>query len=303
MPGRPLSGEPRATCSDCVMCRKLEPETPSDSYFKPGVKCCGFQPTIPNFLAGAILLDASPEFSRGKEQFERAAERAVVTPLGISAPPHYNWIHDIKAFGRSELLLCPYYRDEQGGQCSIWQHRNARCATWFCKFERGRAGFELWQSMERLLTAVEEFMARHCALRLETQPDQDAATDEAWGPWAGRAREFYMECHRLVAALSWEQVAALGGERVAVAVSAVADAVRILDHPVEPSKLRAGDYRTEPLGEGRLRVWGYSKYDPVDLSAEEATALALAAQNPGGEITFPRQLLRKLLDMKILVNF
>lgn len=299
--GTRLLSEPRATCSDCVMCRRMEPETPSDSRFQPGLKCCTYMPELPNYLVGAILLDDSLEFAAGRAQFERKALRATITPLGVTPPDVYHLLYKMRTFGKSEVLLCPYYRDERGGECSIWKYRTARCATWFCKFERGRTGFELWQAVDHLLTAIEHSLAMRFAWRLGARPDRDASSQEAWGDWAGRARDFYSECFRQVQVLDWETVLTFAGEPAQSYARKAHRALRILNEVQLPQWVKKGTYQSEPLPGGGMRIWAYSKHDPVDISREAAETLEVVEREPVSETGLDPALVLKLLDMHVLI--
>src|SRR5689334_22795067 len=58
---QPAIEETRATCGSCAMCAKPDqPVLPGADYFIEGAKCCTYEPTLPNFLAGAILADDDP---------------------------------------------------------------------------------------------------------------------------------------------------------------------------------------------------------------------------------------------------
>ena len=67
---RPPIVETRATCSDCAMCDKAGPAEAvapvGGGFFRPEVKCCSYHPTLPNFLAGAALQDASSGGAEGR---------------------------------------------------------------------------------------------------------------------------------------------------------------------------------------------------------------------------------------------
>lgn len=57
--GGPIPAETRATCDRCVML-PTEGSAPDAVFFSPITKCCTYQPTIPNFLAGRIWADGRP---------------------------------------------------------------------------------------------------------------------------------------------------------------------------------------------------------------------------------------------------
>src|SRR4051812_31514765 len=65
---RPAIRESRATCSDCAMCSKGGSPAPGVLSFRPDTKCCTYEPTLPNFLVGAILADTSPEMAEGRRR-------------------------------------------------------------------------------------------------------------------------------------------------------------------------------------------------------------------------------------------
>jgi len=78
--------ETRATCDDCAMCDKSgkpssEGEGLETAFFQPDLKCCTYHPTLPNYLVGAVLSDASPELDGGKRRIRgKIAARIGVTP-------------------------------------------------------------------------------------------------------------------------------------------------------------------------------------------------------------------------------
>src|SRR5688572_25688607 len=122
VPG-PLPDETRATCSDCAMCSENE-AIPFDAR----TKCCTYVPSIPNFLVGKILENKIAVF-------ESNLNLAQVCPQGVWPNEEFTKEYHPASplFGRNLDWRCPYYLHEQDGLCGIWQHRNARCATWFCK--------------------------------------------------------------------------------------------------------------------------------------------------------------------------
>src|SRR5689334_16917323 len=78
---RPSVPESRATCDDCAMCHKGGASAGPVVHFEPDVKCCTYQPALPNFLVGAILADDTGELEEGKRRVrERIATRVGVTP-------------------------------------------------------------------------------------------------------------------------------------------------------------------------------------------------------------------------------
>jgi len=111
--GRPVSGEPRATCDRCVMLDRHD-----EVSFNPSTKCCTYQPDLCNFHVGRVLFDDSPLAATSRQVLrQRIAQRVGVTPLGIGPAPIYALLYDgsgaaqstTSVFGRAPLLRCPHY--------------------------------------------------------------------------------------------------------------------------------------------------------------------------------------------------
>lgn len=339
----PIPLEARATCRECAMCPKADGALPTATYvFKPDVKCCAFLPRLPNFLVGRILRDDDPAAAAGRRSVEaRVAAGVGVTPLGLDRPPLHDLHlrHAIDAFGNSRALRCPHYVDEDGGLCGIWRHREATCATWFCRFERGRVGFELWQAVKHLLAEVERDLALRCALDAGVDPgllagllpQEDAAASAgrpwqelegapdpgvhaaAWGAWAGREVELYLRCADLVDGLGWPDVLARCGPRVAARAAAVQAAhARRLDERL-PARLRAGGFQVAATRrDGGLRAVTYSPFDAIDLPASLIALLPAFDGRPTDEVLeglrrdhgveLDPGFLRQLLDWGVLAG-
>jgi hypothetical protein len=214
--------ETRATCSDCAMCPKGGAAS-GGIFFKPDLKCCTYHPTLPNFLVGAILSDASAEITEGKRRIrERIARRIGVTPQWIAPPRKQRVLLEAargSSFGRSKALLCPYF--DERGLCTIWRHRESVCSTFFCKHDTGAVGDAFWMANKNFLGHVEARLARHAAqsvcsdvtepnvprlrLTIEDLEDQPPNADDYagyWGEWAGREEDFYLACHAHVSAMT-----------------------------------------------------------------------------------------------------
>src|SRR5437762_124874 len=100
--------------------------------------------------------------------------RVGVTPLGLGRPPVHLLLYGHGAprgFGRAKTLRCPHYRADAGGACGIWRHRNAVCATWFCKHVRGGTGQRFWRSLEQLLSIAERELSRYCLLQVDVEAE------------------------------------------------------------------------------------------------------------------------------------
>ena len=220
--------EPRATCDDCAMCDKgAGPDALKLDYFRPDTKCCTYYPSLPNYLVGAILSDPDPALDDGKRRIrERIALRTGVTPAWIAAPRLYTAISMAAsgAFGRSKKMTCPYLTDD--ARCSIWRHREAVCSTFFCKYNRGRRGYEFWSAMKMYLGNVEVELGqwamkgidssledvRERKLRLTVEdieglPPREETYAAIWKDWLGREEELYIACYERVNAMTRDEFA------------------------------------------------------------------------------------------------
>lgn len=314
--------------------------TDGDLFFDPRSKCCTYVPSLPNFLVGRILRDRSPESAAGRASVEARIEAGVgVTPAGLAQPPVYGlrYRSAADAFGRSVALRCPHYLADTG-TCGIWRHREAACATWFCKYDRGAVGLRFWTALRRLLESIERSLVAHCVLALDPgvgaierlvaspRPDADprlSATDLdevadahrqrlAWGRYAGREREFYEASARLVENLTWSEVTRLTGAEVRLAATPVKATYDALRSDALPSRLRVAPVEITPLGADRLRMTSYRAYDPLVIPKALGDALhhfdgrptrsALAAIARDNGLDVERAVVRRLVDFDVLIE-
>ena len=293
----PIPAETDATCSDCAMCStEGGPQTRSELFYNPEVKCCTYIPTLPNYLVGRMLGDEDPNFVFGRKTVEeRLRAGLAVTPLGLGMPPTFTFLYAQtagRAFGLSKTLRCPHYLSEEGGRCGIWKHRASVCATWYCKHVRGAVGAKFWASLNQLLSAVEQSLSHWCVYELEIEVEAlsllfpprsvfkndhqldhralDGTVDPRmyellWGKWLGREAEFYQEATRLVNGLDWKEIVSLGGTEIKVRERLVRDAYSRLMSEELPPSLRVGSLNVLGMGQESCRVTTYSAIDPLDL--------------------------------------
>ncbi len=301
--GAPIPAEPHATCSDCAM---ISGDHGAES-FDPSTRCCTYQPTLANFLVGALLLDRpSSKAARFGQRTLRARIRdgASVTPLGVAQSERFRLTYEAAtpgdAFGQARSMRCPHYFEDEG-LCGLWRHRESTCATWFCKHARGAVSFAFWRALQDLLTACERALARHAVLALDVGPKALAAllthegphaagarldaaqVDERrdaerhralWGRWATREEAFYIESARLVEPLGWADVARLGGVEVEARARVVKDAFAALTDAALPARLRVGWYGVAAIHGDAARVVTYSRLDPLELPLALLPALS-----------------------------
>jgi hypothetical protein len=334
----PIPEERTATCSDCVMCKQTNAAGSSSGvFFNPETKCCTFQPTLHNFLVGAVLADASSDTAPGRASVEaRIAAGVSVSPLGLGRPSMVAARYELagtEGFGKVRALRCPHYLEEGGGRCGVWRHRESTCATWFCKHDRGNTGKEFWWHLHELLRTVENSLARWAVLRLDvgaaalgalfaagappiaTPQELDGspapgAQRRVWGNWWGREREFYLEAARLIEPLTWEEVATICGPETAIQVVLVREAYAKLVSDEIPERLRLGPVLIEPIDAERSRVVTYSTNDALDIPRRLVEVLHYFDGRPTSEaldrladeqrIKLQRELVRRLVDFNVL---
>ena len=138
-----------------------------------------------------------------------------------------------RSFGRAESAVCPYYESQIGG-CSIWKHRNAVCATWFCVYENGFDGRLYWAAVRDYLEFAEMILARSVLLQLgwsadsiramesnekveldendlDERPLEESAYQSIWQRWVGDEAEFYKKTHEIVSSYTQRDLEQLGG--------------------------------------------------------------------------------------------
>jgi hypothetical protein len=332
---RPAIRESRATCNDCAMCEK--PGATGGVFFRSDTKCCTYHPTLPNFLAGAILADTTPELAEGRRRVQaQIASRMGVTPVWLAPSRKTRVLLEAArgtSFGRSRALLCPYFDEQAGGRCSIWRHRESVCSTFFCKHEQGAVGDDFWMANKRLLNAIEKLLATDAshavssevaepnwpAHKLTVEDLEDRAPNEidyagAWGTWVGREEEFYLLCHEHVKTRTPSDLEALleAAER---GPTLLAEAARCYDEATST----AIAFRLVPNPEMRqvetkdgVLVTTYSGFDSMQLSAdlfsvvtqfsaEETVAEIRARLAREHDLEIPDALLLSLQQHRILV--
>ena len=319
-------------------------ENDADRTFNPTTKCCTYHPDIHNFMAGNILADDSPEGYGARRTLERRiAARYGVTPMSVAPPPVYTVLYTNSAlsqphvFGHAASLKCPFYV-EHLGQCGVWRHREAVCATFFCKYERGTVGKNFWRTLAAFIGQL-EFTLRIWALNqvdptttisnaclnaeLHKPKGLDAAGlagvvppgvyERLWGPYVGREAELYKLCAELVNKLEFAQVLEIGGGFLAPAAVAIQDMHRRLIATELPERITRGANALVQISRtpGKLRLKsGSAPYDHIDVPAEAlATATRLVdrplaqaraeLQAAGEEIA--DETLRALIDFEVVV--
>lgn len=337
LPG-PLPAEPHATCGACAMLPPDDaPAEASSLHFDAETRCCTYHPSLPNFLVGRVLRDPGPHPTASSEVLlARIAGRRAVSPLGVAPADNvrarYEAAVNAGAFGRSPDLRCPHLREGEAEGCAIWAHRNATCATWFCKHDRGGRGMALWSRLRELLALAEARLARWCLVALElgdealarALPEADApgrrgwAPEEGdvawaaqWGRWRGREAEFYVACADRVDALGWAEVARVCGADADALARLVRGARAALDDDAPlPTALRFGGGVSARVDAGEAVVHAYSHYDPLVVPGALVDVLrrfdgrptgVVLAELEGEGVSLDASALRQLVDFEVLV--
>lgn len=259
---RPMAEERNATCADCTMCAPAVPVLPAEAYFNPSTKCCTFHPALPNYSVGGLLSDTSDAGAEGRRRVQsKIAGRIGVTPAGILPPARVLLLqrHGKRGFGRASSLVCPYL-DRERGACTVWAHREAECATWFCKHNQGFDGRAFWKQLRDYLVSVhvtlgtwtmrelgidsdriaEGFGAHLDALDardLDEGPPPDATYRGMWGDWTGREEAFYVAAYDMVRGLDRARFASLVGIEHAIGVDRLARRHEAITDPRLPDPL------------------------------------------------------------------
>jgi hypothetical protein len=261
--GGGLPKETKAVCGSCVMC---QPDTwvwdVPDLAFHPDARCCTYRPELWNFQVGAMLADPGSVHPHGLRTVrERIASEG--KPIGLVTPGDYRkrYAEALEGgqFGRDASLRCPHFVEE-GHACGIWAHRNAVCATWFCRHDRGAVGQGTWVAARELFSAVELTLA--FSMVSELLPEGSA---ESWESWTGTREAFYLATWEAARDLSWADLepVAPAGLRLAVAgMQKVWSALRRSQLP-ERLQLRRADV-VAVQGQNVL-VQGYVTHDPVNM--------------------------------------
>lgn len=152
-----------------------KPDWPPDARdpgpFDERLKCCTYDPFIPNFSIGRIWaeLDLSNLLPK-------------LTPLGLIPTASASSLN----FGRDPNNTCGFLSQ---GRCTVWSHRPSVCRSYFCVSDEGSEGQVLWREAERLGNQAEWDLAHEVLWEMGFTQD-----DRGFAEWRGREREFFLEC-------------------------------------------------------------------------------------------------------------
>jgi hypothetical protein len=282
--GEPVPSESRASCSNCAMCGDRVADVAA-IRFREDVKCCSYWPLLTNFQIGGILRDGG----EGADRIRLMLQKDWAQPIGLGAAPAHRILYAAtgsKEFGRSVLLRCPYFDETATHSCTVWQHRNAVCSTWFCKYDRGLVGEAFWEAARMMLTAIERSLSIWCARRLGIDArtirrsldflsaagvdmqsldgvNREQNGEGFWGSWNGRREEYYLRCLELVDAATWEETQAAGGIELQCRITEVQNAFSRLKAEFKPLRLTTNGVKVLGVDGPTMFVQSYSVMDPI----------------------------------------
>lgn len=164
--------ENKATCRTCA---KSPPQYKKKDHYEAHLKCCTFQPYIPNYAVGALLQDPKKRYRKVQDSLKsKIQRREFLLPIGMVAPIPYQ-IEFVKKkekiFGRDENFLCSFYDDELN-QCGAWEFRGAVCTTFYCFSSYGKKGQKFWSEVSDFQTYVEMALMEDALVHMGYSPRQ-----------------------------------------------------------------------------------------------------------------------------------
>ncbi|MGI5863530.1 MAG: hypothetical protein ACOX6T_15950 [Myxococcales bacterium] len=294
---RQIPAETKADCGRCTMCathcgEAVEPIDGVSRLFRPDTKCCTFHPRLPNYLAGAILGDSSPELAEGRRRILAKIDgRVGLGPQWLRPPATFSLLYSSSRqfFGRASSLRCPYF-EQASGSCSIWPWRESVCSTFFCRHVAGADGHAFWMALKRWLALVEIQLSRWALFQihpdfvlagldredptnkplsaddLDGRPLSEKDYRKLWGAWASREADFYEACFREVSAQSSADLTRMLGLDGTIELAALEKRHAAATDARLPRTLRFDPSATVKwLRDGSVALGAYSEYEALAL--------------------------------------
>lgn len=243
--------ETKANCADCSMSREHRGPR-AKLVYQPNLKCCTFDPWVPNYAVGALLRDPKLSSAGRQAVAHKIKSMEECIPLGLRASTVFQrrfLRRKEHEFGNREDWLCPYF-DSENQNCGIWQHRGNVCASFFCQSDAGTKGMNFWRELGSYLHLIEMSVAEECLVQLDFSPRQlsemlayidpqthlrakvlPALTGGEWRKlWNGYEdpQEFFVKCDRIVQGLKLTDMPQILGEAGERAWSALEKRMRLL---------------------------------------------------------------------------
>ena len=159
--------------------------------FSAALKCCTYEPFLPNFSIGRILLmGVAHQSARAMANvLAEAGAQGRMTPLGLM--PRAGSEAVSLEFGRNPMKRCQFL-SATTAVCTIWRERPSVCRSYFCVSDQGSSGQALWKRAEVLGNEAEWTLAHEVLWEMGFTQDET----ENFAEWTSREPEFYMECAR-----------------------------------------------------------------------------------------------------------
>ena len=237
--------ETLATCHDCIMCKNHQQKKEAGKpYFLPETKCCTYQPHLPNYLVGALIVE--PMHLEGKERMlDYISQKVGVTPIAVR--PSSRFSKEYKAFkkltfGLNKRFKCTFYENETGN-CTVYPYWNGICSTWFCKSVGDATGKTFWDSIRDVMRLLEKILSEYACEQLGLSPNEQYLDGKAlrpddyselidqkvykqmWENWEGKEVMFYQESYHIIKELTpsffkkiapehfWERIALMNQKK------------------------------------------------------------------------------------------
>lgn len=206
--------------------------------YQGNLKCCTFEPFVPNFFVG-LLLEEESRFPEAVSVIRRKiASREYALPIGLVPRLGFQVEFNSRGegeFGNREDWLCPYYRRETES-CGIWKYRGSVCTTFYCRSDAGPAGLRFWEKLSGYLSYAEMTLLEEALVNLDFSPRQISACldyvnrreasareignpslplakwKELWNGYDSEIESFYRKCAREVRAFDRERFREALGE-------------------------------------------------------------------------------------------
>lgn len=163
--------EQKANCAHCYMAFHHKK---NEKRYDSKLKCCTYEPFLPNYLVGALFSDQTTPESTRNHLREKISKRKFALPVGMTAPVKYQLEYQQNRdedFGVNPKWLCSYF-DKTNNNCGIWRNRSAVCTSFFCVSDYGDKGKDFWGNLENYLVFVEMALVEEVMAHLDFSPRQ-----------------------------------------------------------------------------------------------------------------------------------
>lgn len=165
--------EKKADCGNCSMSRENRGPRAKHTYRKD-LKCCTFDPFMPNYLVGALLEDPRTTPAGLESLRKKMQSPTECLPIGLRAPSAFQHRFINRAedeFGNREDWLCPYF-DRKAQNCGVWRNRGNVCTSFYCFSDFGPKGIQMWEAFGSVLHYVEMAMMEEVLVQMDFSPRQ-----------------------------------------------------------------------------------------------------------------------------------